>query len=79
MPLALTPSETRSGPCGAPLSSRCFPNLTKPPTPDYTESDILRAYPEQKSLDFKDPYEDGGEPLGAGPRGPRGLQEPKRC
>lgn len=30
----------------------------QPPTPDYTESDILRAYREQKDLDFEDPYED---------------------
>uniref|UniRef100_A0A2K5SH77 Src homology 2 domain containing transforming protein D n=1 Tax=Cebus imitator TaxID=2715852 RepID=A0A2K5SH77_CEBIM len=31
----------------------------QPPTPDYTESDILRAYREQKNLEFEDPYEDG--------------------
>ncbi|XP_027808176.2 SH2 domain-containing adapter protein D [Marmota flaviventris] len=30
----------------------------QPPTPDYTESDILRAYRVQKNLDFEDPYED---------------------
>ncbi|XP_044514436.1 SH2 domain-containing adapter protein D [Gracilinanus agilis] len=31
----------------------------QPPKPDYTESDIFRAYRVQKSLDFEDPYEDG--------------------
>ncbi|XP_063057106.1 src homology 2 domain containing transforming protein D, b [Engraulis encrasicolus] len=30
----------------------------QPPTPDYTESEILKAYRIQKSLDFEDPYED---------------------
>ncbi|XP_066503013.1 src homology 2 domain containing transforming protein D, b isoform X2 [Hoplias malabaricus] len=30
----------------------------QPPKPDYTESDILKAYRVQKSLDFEDPYED---------------------
>lgn len=30
----------------------------QPPKPDYTESDILRAYRAQKNLDFEDPYED---------------------
>ncbi|XP_006896507.1 PREDICTED: SH2 domain-containing adapter protein D [Elephantulus edwardii] len=30
----------------------------QPPTPDYSESDILRAYREQKDLDFEDPYGD---------------------
>lgn len=30
----------------------------QPPTPDYSESDILLAYRMQKSLDFEDPYED---------------------
>lgn len=42
----------------------------QPPTPDYTESDILRAYREQKDLDFEDPYEDADgrpEPEPAGP------------
>lgn len=42
----------------------------QPPTPDYTESDILRAYREQKNLDFEDPYEDADsrpEPDPAGP------------
>lgn len=33
----------------------------QPPTPDYTESDILRAYREQKDLDFEDPYEDSND------------------
>ncbi|XP_058019589.1 SH2 domain-containing adapter protein D [Ahaetulla prasina] len=31
----------------------------QPPKPDYTESDILKAYRAQKSLDFEDPYDDG--------------------
>ncbi|XP_066109469.1 SH2 domain-containing adapter protein D [Saccopteryx bilineata] len=35
----------------------------QPPTPDYTESDILRAYLEQKNLDFEDPYEDADSRL----------------
>ncbi|XP_056460085.1 SH2 domain-containing adapter protein D-like [Gadus chalcogrammus] len=30
----------------------------QPPTPDYTESEILRAYRLQKNMDFEDPYED---------------------
>uniref|UniRef100_A0A1A8DM34 Src homology 2 domain containing transforming protein D, b n=1 Tax=Nothobranchius kadleci TaxID=1051664 RepID=A0A1A8DM34_NOTKA len=30
----------------------------QPPTPDYTESDILKAYRLQRDLDFEDPYED---------------------
>ncbi|XP_069505484.1 SH2 domain-containing adapter protein D [Ambystoma mexicanum] len=38
------------------LGSRRSP--PQPPTPDYSESDILRAYRAQKSLDFEDPYED---------------------
>ncbi|XP_053709459.1 src homology 2 domain containing transforming protein D, b isoform X2 [Synchiropus splendidus] len=29
-----------------------------PPTPDYTESEILKAYRLQRDLDFEDPYED---------------------
>uniref|UniRef100_A0A8C1WX06 Src homology 2 domain containing transforming protein D, a n=1 Tax=Cyprinus carpio TaxID=7962 RepID=A0A8C1WX06_CYPCA len=28
----------------------------QPPKPDYTESEILRAYRAQKELDFEDPY-----------------------
>ncbi|XP_006017572.1 SH2 domain-containing adapter protein D [Alligator sinensis] len=32
----------------------------QPPKPDYSESDILKAYRAQKSLDFEDPYEDRG-------------------
>ncbi|XP_072516766.1 src homology 2 domain containing transforming protein D, b isoform X2 [Salminus brasiliensis] len=30
----------------------------QPPKPDYTESEILKAYRVQKNLDFEDPYED---------------------
>uniref|UniRef100_A0A3Q3XPR8 SH2 domain-containing protein n=1 Tax=Mola mola TaxID=94237 RepID=A0A3Q3XPR8_MOLML len=30
----------------------------QPPTPDYTESEILKAYKLQRDLDFEDPYED---------------------
>ncbi|XP_056132018.1 src homology 2 domain containing transforming protein D, b [Lampris incognitus] len=30
----------------------------QPPTPDYTESEILKAYRLQKDLDFEDPYEE---------------------
>lgn len=29
----------------------------QPPRPDYTESEILRAYRAQKELDFEDPYQ----------------------
>lgn len=52
----------------------------QPPTPDYTESDILRAYREQKDLDFEDPYEDSdsrpeSDPAGAGD--PKGLGDAK--
>ncbi|XP_036171182.1 SH2 domain-containing adapter protein D isoform X2 [Myotis myotis] len=43
----------------------------QPPTPDYTESDILRAYLEQKNLDFEDPYEDADSRLEPDPAGPR--------
>uniref|UniRef100_A0A2K6SWN1 Src homology 2 domain containing transforming protein D n=1 Tax=Saimiri boliviensis boliviensis TaxID=39432 RepID=A0A2K6SWN1_SAIBB len=42
----------------------------QPPTPDYTESDILRAYREQKNLDFEDPYEDAEGRLEQDPAGP---------
>lgn len=41
----------------------------QPPTPDYTESDILRAYREQKNLDFEDPYEDSESRLESDPAG----------
>lgn len=42
----------------------------QPPKPDYTESELLKAYRAQKNLDFEDPYEesenkprlDGGTP-----------------
>lgn len=30
----------------------------QPPTPDYSESEILKAYRLQRDLDFEDPYED---------------------
>ncbi|KAL3047734.1 hypothetical protein OYC64_021838 [Pagothenia borchgrevinki] len=30
----------------------------QPPTPDYTESEILKAYRLQRDMDFEDPYED---------------------
>uniref|UniRef100_A0A452RYA5 Src homology 2 domain containing transforming protein D n=1 Tax=Ursus americanus TaxID=9643 RepID=A0A452RYA5_URSAM len=52
----------------------------QPPTPDYTESDILRAYREQKNLDFEDPYEDSDsrlEPDPAGPGDSKGLGDTK--
>lgn len=29
----------------------------QPPRPDYSESEILRAYRAQKELDFEDPYQ----------------------
>ncbi|XP_032902497.1 SH2 domain-containing adapter protein D isoform X2 [Amblyraja radiata] len=31
----------------------------QPPKPDYSESEILRAYRAQRNLDFEDPYEEG--------------------
>lgn len=52
----------------------------QPPAPDYTESDILRAYREQKNLDFEDPYEDSDsrlDPDPAGPGDPKGLGDAK--
>ncbi|XP_012863108.1 SH2 domain-containing adapter protein D [Echinops telfairi] len=42
----------------------------QPPTPDYSESDILRAYREQKNLDFEDPYEDADSRQDPDPTGP---------
>ncbi|XP_049643941.1 SH2 domain-containing adapter protein D [Suncus etruscus] len=54
----------------------------QPPTPDYTESDILRAYREQKDLDFEDPYEDADtrqepDPSGAASGDSKGTGEDK--
>ncbi|XP_063804155.1 SH2 domain-containing adapter protein D-like [Pseudophryne corroboree] len=40
----------------------------QPPKPDYTESEILRAYRAQKSLDFEDPYEEKDNEQGSQPR-----------
>lgn len=50
----------------------------QPPTPDYTESDILRAYREQKDLDFEDPYEDADSRLEPDSSRARRLQGPWR-
>lgn len=44
----------------------------QPPTPDYTESEILKAYRLQRDLDFEDPYEDSENR----PRGESGTSEP---
>ncbi|XP_032628618.1 SH2 domain-containing adapter protein D isoform X2 [Chelonoidis abingdonii] len=41
----------------------------QPPKPDYTESEILKAYRAQKSLDFEDPYEDSNSKLELDPVG----------
>nr|XP_008167071.1 SH2 domain-containing adapter protein D isoform X2 [Chrysemys picta bellii] len=41
----------------------------QPPTPDYTESEILKAYRAQKSMDFEDPYEDSDNKLEPDPGG----------
>lgn len=38
----------------------------QPPLPDYTESEILRAYRAQKELDFEDPYSTDREPQNGG-------------
>uniref|UniRef100_A0A8C5MCD8 Src homology 2 domain containing transforming protein D n=1 Tax=Leptobrachium leishanense TaxID=445787 RepID=A0A8C5MCD8_9ANUR len=49
----------------------------QPPKPDYTESEILRAYKAQKNLDFEDPYEEKACTL-EHPRSPArfgGIQE----
>ncbi|XP_037360994.1 SH2 domain-containing adapter protein D [Talpa occidentalis] len=48
----------------------------QPPTPDYSESDILRAYREQKDLDFEDPYEDADSRLELDPAGPADSKGP---
>ncbi|XP_068599850.1 src homology 2 domain containing transforming protein D, b [Brachionichthys hirsutus] len=44
----------------------------QPPTPDYTESEILKAYRLQRDLDFEDPYED----TESRSRGESGTSEP---
>ncbi|XP_022615282.1 SH2 domain-containing adapter protein D-like isoform X2 [Seriola dumerili] len=44
----------------------------QPPTPDYTESEILKAYRLQRDLDFEDPYEDSENRS----RGESGASEP---
>lgn len=37
-------------------------DVPHPPRPDYTESEILRAYRAQKDLDFEDPYQSAEKP-----------------
>ncbi|XP_026199310.1 src homology 2 domain containing transforming protein D, b isoform X2 [Anabas testudineus] len=44
----------------------------QPPTPDYTESEILKAYRLQRDLDFEDPYEDSENKS----RGETGTSDP---
>ncbi|XP_042273717.1 src homology 2 domain containing transforming protein D, b isoform X1 [Thunnus albacares] len=44
----------------------------QPPTPDYTESEILKAYRLQRDLDFEDPYEESENRS----RGESGASEP---
>lgn len=44
----------------------------QPPTPDYTESEILKAYRLQRDLDFEDPYDDSENRS----RGESGTSEP---
>ncbi|KAL6467986.1 hypothetical protein MHYP_G00236630 [Metynnis hypsauchen] len=44
----------------------------QPPKPDYTESEILRAYRAQKELDFEDPY----EPSDNRPQNGQGTADP---
>lgn len=46
------------------LGSRRDP--PQPPRPDYTESEILRAYRAQKELDFEDPYQPSDEQVKSG-------------
>uniref|UniRef100_A0A8C9A3X9 SHD n=1 Tax=Prolemur simus TaxID=1328070 RepID=A0A8C9A3X9_PROSS len=48
----------------------------QPPTPDYSDSDILRAYRAQKNLDFEDPYEDAESRLEPEPAGPGDCKGP---
>ncbi|XP_012501754.1 PREDICTED: SH2 domain-containing adapter protein D [Propithecus coquereli] len=48
----------------------------QPPTPDYSDSDILRAYRAQKNLDFEDPYEDAESRLEPEPVGPGDCKGP---
>ncbi|XP_034533774.1 src homology 2 domain containing transforming protein D, b isoform X1 [Notolabrus celidotus] len=43
----------------------------QPPTPDYTESEILKAYRLQRDLDFEDPYEESERS-----RGESGTSDP---
>ncbi|XP_061594145.1 src homology 2 domain containing transforming protein D, b isoform X2 [Cololabis saira] len=44
----------------------------QPPTPDYTESEILKAYRLQRDLDFEDPYEESESKT----KGDSGTSEP---
>ncbi|XP_004633011.1 SH2 domain-containing adapter protein D [Octodon degus] len=48
----------------------------QPPTPDYSESDILLAYRMQKDLDFEDPYEDADGRLELDPAAPPDSKGP---
>uniref|UniRef100_A0A8C5VEF1 Src homology 2 domain containing transforming protein D n=1 Tax=Microcebus murinus TaxID=30608 RepID=A0A8C5VEF1_MICMU len=48
----------------------------QPPTPDYSDSDILRAYRAQKNLDFEDPYEDAESRVEPEPAGPADCKGP---
>ncbi|KAK1152619.1 hypothetical protein AOXY_G24478 [Acipenser oxyrinchus oxyrinchus] len=50
----------------------------QPPKPDYTESELLKAYRAQKNLDFEDPYEESeNKPrLDGGPPEPPPLGSP---
>ena len=47
----------------------------QPPTPDYSESEILKAYRLQRDLDFEDPYEDS-ESRPRAESGPSGPSDP---
>ncbi|EHB14619.1 SH2 domain-containing adapter protein D [Heterocephalus glaber] len=48
----------------------------QPPTPDYSESDILLAYRTQKNLDFEDPYEDADSRPEPDPAAPPDSKSP---
>nr|XP_033811871.1 SH2 domain-containing adapter protein D [Geotrypetes seraphini] len=50
----------------------------QPPKPDYSESEILKAYRAQKSLDFEDPYEDQDH-TPKGELSPGGSGSPKKA
>lgn len=51
----------------------------QPPTPDYSDSDLLLAYRMQKNLDFEDPYEDADSRSELDPAAPPDPKGPSDC